>query len=108
MEMFSSMAADFHAERAYHCTAARNCKNDNNSNNNKTKRKKQDSVEMLLNSAFFFFIYFFFLFFFAFEDKTRSLKTLTTMGFSHTHEKTKQHKLTAEMKRYSSIWRKHG
>ena len=40
MEMISSMTAGFRAERAYHCTVARKCKNNNKSNNNKTKKKE--------------------------------------------------------------------
>ena len=59
MEMFSSMAADFHSERAYHSTAARNCKNDNISNNNKMKKKE---TRLSLNVTEFCFFNLFYLF----------------------------------------------
>ena len=60
MEMFSSMAAGFHAERAYQCTAARNCKNNNKSNSNKTK-KKETRLSLNVTEFCFFFFFFFFL-----------------------------------------------
>ena len=60
MEMFSSMAAGFHAERVYHCTAALNCKSNYNSNNNKTK-KKETRLGLNVTEFCFFFIYFNFL-----------------------------------------------
>ena len=44
--MFRSMAADFQAAHAYHCTAVRNCKNNNNNNNNNKTKKKETRLSL--------------------------------------------------------------